>query len=305
LFYAGPVTENLTVFGEIEWEDEDEIVVGAYGSWLFGTADRYLNVRAGQMHTLGRVGWAGFDRPSGISTTGVLGGDINASPVPFQISEDQRGVELAFGPTRDARVIVQVLNGLNFDGVGNRAGNDVDTNKDVLLAYEQILDSKGSGFTLFGYRGVWHQRPGVTPLFLPDSGDSTKFIFYRYGLTASILFDIFPAGYSEILGGAMFSDDKFPDDYPTRSHDRVRGQAYFVELEQYFHNASVFARADFINDDAKFVKDNRGGAWVNRYTVGSAYMVNDYLRLALEVFGQDARDEERQYGTTVEALLNF
>ena len=297
-FYAGPVTENLTGFVEMEWADTDEIELNAYMSWLFGTADRYLSVRGGQMHTLARVGWAGFDRPSGISTTGVLGGDLTDSPVPFAISQDQQGVELAFGPNRDARVIAQALNGINFEGSGNE-GSDDDTDKDILLAYEHILDKNGSGFTLFGYRGVWHQDPvdlGLTPETVQD--DDNQFDFYRYGATASILFDIFPAGLSEILGGAMFSRDNIPDNHPI-NRDNIKGQAYFAELEQYFSNASVFARADFIDPDTQ------DHDWRNRYTVGAAHMVNNNLRLALELFVQDIEDQHNPYGGVAEAMINF
>lgn len=305
LFYAGPVTKNLTGFFELEVEDEDETKAVAYISWLMGTADRYLNIRAGQFHTITRVGWAGFDRPSGISSSNVFG-KLTSTPVPFKISEDQQGLELALGITGDIRLIGQVLNGVNFEGEGSWTSDD-DKDKDFLLAYEHILDERGSGFTLYGYRGVWHQNPEAkdendtdifpNPNYVND--DENEFEFYRYGATASALFDIFKQGYSEVLGGAILSRDNVPSDHPTAKND-IDGQAYFVEIEQYFTDASVFARADLINPDT----DN--DKWENKYMIGSAYMANDYLRLAGEGFIVDKGTKGADsVGFVLEAMFNF
>ncbi|MBI5789333.1 MAG: hypothetical protein HZA78_10805 [Candidatus Schekmanbacteria bacterium] len=296
LFYAGPVTPNLTAFFEAEWADTNDIEVNGYMSWTDGSADNYWQVRTGQFHTLTRVGWAGFDRPSGISTTKVLGTQLTTTSVPFTISKDQRGLELSLGG-RDGRVIAQVLNGLNYTGDGNK-GDDPDTDKDVLLAYEQMLTDKGSGFTLMAYRGVWHADP--TGAGLRNDPDFNEFTFYRYGGTFSLFMDIFPAGLSEIQGGAIFSYDLVPSRHPTFSRD-VKGQAYFVGIEQYFKDASVFIRADFIN------LDTQNSNWETTYVLGAAHMVNDYLRLSGEVFYTDNKrvtgvDEP---GVALEAMLNF
>ncbi len=301
LFYAGSITENLSGFFEAEWEDSDDITLNAYIAWFMGQADQYLNIRLGQMHTLSRVGWAGFDRPSGISTTGVLSEKLTGTSVPFKMGEDQIGLELAVGVTEDIRIIAQVLNGLNFEGKGNEGSSDDDKDKDFLVAYEHILDSKGSGLTLFGYYGVWHQEPGteVGGIDLPDSDDFNKFEFWRYGATASILFDIIDKGYSEILGGVIISQDKVPDNHPVDTDD-TDGLAYFVGLEQYFDDASVFVRGDFIDPDTD------ENDWRNRYVLGTAYMVNDYLRLAGEGFWlDDEQPDADSIGFTLEAMLNF
>ncbi len=300
LFYAGPVTKNLSAFFEAEWEDSDETNVVAQISWFIGTANRYLNIRAGQFHTISRVGWAGLDRPSGISTTNVFGSTLTTTPVPFKLKEDQQGLELALGLTRDIRFIAQALNGV--DGKGDGTWNsDNDQDKDFLIAYEHILDKNGSGITMLAYRGIWHQdenNPIFSGLTKIDDNDN-EFEFYRYGATASLVIDICGAGYTEILGGVILSRDNAPSRHPTQTED-VNGEAYFASIEQYFEDASIFARTDFVNPDTD--EDN----WENKYVIGSAYMVNNYLRLAGEAFFADKviKDSD-SLGFVLEAMFNF
>lgn len=290
LFYAGSMTKNLSAFFEWEWEDESEIALNGQFSWLMGDADRYLQLRLGQMHTLPRVGWAGFDRPSGISTTNVLGTDINSSAVPFTISQDQRGLEASVGLTKDARIIAQVLNGINTSGKGN-SGSETDTDKDFLLAYEQNLTERGTGFTLFSYRGVYHNAAGAD--------DATEFIFYRAGVTGSLVFPmpLYPDLESEIQGGVMFSHDDAPP--LSSAPDNVQGVAYWVGAEQWFEQASLFGRLDFVNPDIGPDK------WANKYVVGGTYHLSDYLRLALEGFYNAKEDGTDSVGVTTEAMFNF
>ena len=138
LFYAGPVTPNLSGFFELEVNESNEMEPLGQFSWLFGEANRYAQVRIGQMHTLSRVGWAGFDRPSGINTTQVLSSTLTSTAVPFTFAKDQRGLELAVGLNEDIRLIGQITNGLDTSGTGTSGTRDNDADKDFLLAYEQI-----------------------------------------------------------------------------------------------------------------------------------------------------------------------
>jgi hypothetical protein len=296
-FYAGPVTKNLSAFFELEVEEENKTNVVAQMSWFMGTAERYLNVRAGQLHTLSRVGWAGFDRPSGISTTDVFGDTLTTTPVPFKIKQDQQGLELALGVTSDIRIIGQVLNGVNAAGKSTWGSED-DKDKDFLAAYEHIVDERGSGFTIYGYRGIWHQdeTSSVFNALAEVDDDDNEFEYYRYGVTASVVADICPLGYTEVLGGVILSRDNVPPDHPTED-ENVNGEAYFVEIEQYLTDASIFARADFVN------KDTDINDWNSKYIIGSAYMVNDYLRLAGEGFLEEKNPDS--LGFTLEAMFNF
>jgi len=291
-FYAGSMTKNLSAFFEWEWEDESEIGLNGQFSWFMGDADRYLQLRLGQMHTLTRVGWAGFDRPTGISTTNVLSTDIDSSAVPFKINQDQRGLEASIGVTKDARIIAQLLNGLNFAGDGNHGSQDDDTNKDFLLAYEQNLTERGTGFTLFGYRGVWHSGAGAD--------DVTQYVFYRTGATGSL---VFPTPFyadleSEIQGGVMYAHDVPPS--AASVPDNVDGIAYWLGAEEWFkNNASVFGRLDFVNPDIGPDK------WANKYVLGGTYHLSDYLRLALEGFYNAKENGTDSAGVTTEAMFNF
>lgn len=308
LFYAGPVTPSLTAFFEAEWEDTDDIVLNAYISWFHGTQDNYCTIRGGQFHTLTRVGWAGFDRPSGISTPKPLSTRLTTSAIPFSISQDQKGIDFAWGPNRDVRFIGQVLNGINYAGSGNSGSADDDTDKDILLAYEHMLDEKGSGLTVMGYRGVWHQNPANTVGGVPlrDDPDWNEFSFYRLAVTGSYLMDICRSGLTEIQGGMVLSRDNVPDNYPAGGAD-INGQAYFLELQQYCEKGSVFIRSDMINLDTD-IHD-----WELTYTAGGARMINEYLQLSMEIFYTDDKrlsnnsglSGNDEVGLLAEAMLNF
>lgn len=302
-FYAGPVTPNLSSFFELEFNESNEVEQLGQFSWLFGEANRYAQLRLGQMHTLSRVGWAGFDRPSGINTTQVIGSTLTTTAVPFTLAKDQRGLELSVGFNEDTRLIGQLLNGLDTSGSGTTGTRDNDTDKDILLAYEQMIGARGSGLTGVFYRGTWHQAAGtvVSSTALPDDNAFTKFNFYRYGLTGSWVFEtpFFANHESELQGGAIFSHDEGPRDYPGGKPD-VDGQAYFVGLEQYFKDASVFTRLDFRN-----LEVTGGDNWRRRYTLGAAKQVNDYLRLAIEGFTNDVEGANDSVGVNAEAMFNF
>ena len=173
LFYAGALTKNLSLFAEVEFVDFDETEVQVFGEWFSGNPDPYFTLRMGQMHTLSRIGWAGFDRPTGITTPDVLAArKLTTSPVSFRVGEDQRGIDAAYAFSPDSRVIVGVYNGVNQAGAGNEgngAGFGDDNNaKDVLLAFEQML--RESGFALFGYYGTLQRHRRLLLFFDNEHG---------------------------------------------------------------------------------------------------------------------------------------
>lgn len=303
LFYAGPVTPNLSGFFELEVNESNELESLGQFSWLVGDSDRNMQIRLGQMHTLSRVGWAGFDRPSGINTTQVLGSTLTTTAVPYTFAKDERGIELTANLNPDIRLVGQFLNGLDTSGSGTSGSRDNDTSKDVLLAYEQMIGNRGSGITGVLYRGTWHQAAGTTVsgTALPDDNAFTQFNFYRYGLTGSWIFETpFWADHqSEVQGGAIFAHDEGPREYPGGKPD-ADGQAYYVDVEQYFQDASVFGRLDFRN-----IEVSGGDNWRRRYTLGTAKQVNDYLRLAIEGFVNDAENANDSAGFNAEAMFNF
>lgn len=298
LFYGGPVTKNLSAFFEWEWEDSSDISLLGQFSWLMGTPDRYLNLRLGQFHTLTRVGWAGFDRPSGISTPDALSTDLNGSAVPFTVNQDERGLEAAIGLTKDIRVIAQVLNGLNSDSTpSGTSGQESDKDKDILLAYEQNLTERGSGFTIYGYRGVWHSAAG--------SDDLNQYTFYRLATTGSIVFPTPRAKdlESELQGGLVFAHDVAPATTAGTAAGiaDTDGLGYWIGLEQWFHKASIFTRYDATNPNL----DPSVDKWSRKYTLGSTYHINDYLRWANEVFLKSKESASDSAGITTEMMFNF
>src|SRR3972149_76272 len=94
LFYAGPVGRNFAGFAELEWEAEDAIGLVASISGLLGSPDHFTPPRVGRFHTLSRVGFGGFDRPTGISTPAIRSSNLTKN-VKFTLGADQRGLEVA------------------------------------------------------------------------------------------------------------------------------------------------------------------------------------------------------------------
>lgn len=307
LFYAGALTKNISLFTEIEFADFDETQVQVFGEWFSGNPERNFTVRLGQMHTLSRIGWGGFDRPTGITTPDALAArKLTTSPVPFRVGEDQRGVDAAFAFSPESRIIVGAYNGVNQAGAGNQLNGagfgDSDNAKDVLLAYEQMLGE--SGFTLFGYYGTWDQKPDLAKGVLDDD-KFTAFNFIRLGASSSWVFNLFDpkkVGSSELQGGFMYARDFFPENYPLALNpsgaDRD-GRAFWVGAEQRLpHNAAIFYRFD----DVLRSQEASGGARM-RHTLGYVHTIQTYLRLSAEGFIYDQNSDS--LGVLVQAMFNF
>jgi hypothetical protein len=314
LFYAGSITPHLSLFSEVEVADFDEVELQAFGEWFGGNAQRWVTVRMGQMHTLSRSGWAGFDRPTGITTPDVLSGrKLTTSPVPFRVGEDQRGLDIAYNFTPDNRIIVGGYNGVNQGGAGNEGNGagfgDTDNAKDVLLAYEQQIGE--SGFTLFGYYGTWDQKAGAAYnasgnittgapfLITTDRKPETEFNFIRVGATASWVFNLFDpkkVGSSEVQGGYLYARDFYPSALPFADRD---GHTFWLGAEQRLpHDSAVFVRYDQLKRSDEPSRGTR-----QRYTAGVVYTYEHHLRLSLEAFSYDQNADS--YGLLTQAMLNF
>lgn len=297
LFYAGPVGRNYAGFAELEWEAEDEIALTASISGVWGEPDHFTTLRVGQFHTLSRVGFGGFDRPTGISTPAIRSANLTKD-MEFTLGADQRGVELAhifqlgFLPER-SRLIAQVTNGVDDEGSGT--GSDIDAQKDYTLVFEQILYDRASGFTLLYYQGTYHKAA--------DLSSENRIGFQRYGGTFAW---ILPMGF-EVQGGYIRSTD----DPAAEGADEIAGNAFYLELEQYFAALELtgLARYDFVdlNDDSD-AKDDR----TTTITVGLVKPLQDWLRLAVE--GSATTKEKAVSGTgeettdnkvVAELMLNF
>ncbi|MBI4714981.1 MAG: hypothetical protein HY760_03425 [Nitrospirae bacterium] len=290
-FYAGAVAENLSAFAELERADADDVGLVAQIGGIWGRPDRYTTFRTGQFHTLSRVGFGGFDRPTGISTPSIRTDDLTTGGVPFILGEDQRGLELTHVMKR-SRLMVQILNGLDTGGDGNEGRDfDTDTKKDYAVVFEQILDELASGFTLYGNWGTWYDG---TP-----AGAGLEYMFARYAATGNWIFQDMLGGNFEVMGGYVRSED----DIPAALGADVSGNAYFVELEHYFKGPAfaLLARYDLVdpNDDAS---DDQ----TKKYTVGYVKTLQDYLRVAVEgemadIDAADATD----YRGRAELMINF
>lgn len=281
LFFAGAVTEHLSAFNEIEREAANDIGLVAQIQGTFGNPDHFTTVRFGQFHSIYEVGVSGFDRPTGITPPSLFTEPLTTSGVPYQIALDQRGVEVAH-VYRNSRLLAQILNGIDSTGSGTEGENDQD--KDLLVAFEQMIDDLASGFTLYGYRGVWHD--GVAP---------DAFRYYRYGASAN---KIFPFGF-EALGGYIHSND----DRPSALGRSVQGDSFFAEVQQRFGrvNGAALARYDWIDPDRNTGRDVR-----SKETLGAVYPFEEHLRLSLE--GSRSKDQETNltdYQLVAQAMIVF
>lgn len=293
-FYAGPVSKNFSAFIESEIESDGAVELIGQLQGVFGTTERYVSVRMGQMHTLQRVGVGGFDRPTGISTNPVhsttltRAGNITGSQ--FSLSADQKGVEVAYVQGR-SRLLGQVLNGLDNQGSGRDSKIDVDPDKDFLVAYEHLLDDIASGFTLFYYKGTQHQV-----FTAPILGQ--RFDFHWYGANIS---KIFPVGFGffELQGGYVRSVDNVPADVGPD----IQSNAFYVESQQYFTGPEItfLERYSVIDQDAARKNTRR-----QDLTFGVVAPVQTWLRVASEYTYTDNRETGRSdHGAILEFMMNW
>lgn len=276
-FYAGALTKNFSAFVESEIESTGDIELVGQFQGVFGSSDRYVSIRAGQMHPLQRVGLGGFDRPTGIgtnplhSTTLTRAGTISGAN--FALNKDQKGIEVAYVQGR-ARLLAQVLNGMNESGSGTANKGDRDPQKDYLVAYEHILDDIASGFTVFYYKGTYHQTA-------TSSAISQRFDYSRFGVNANKVFPV-PFGFFELQGGFVRSYDNVPSSVGTD----VEGNAFYIESQQVLKDTwlTFFERYALIEQDAARKNTRR-----QDYTLGAVMPVQTWLRAAAEYTYTDNR----------------
>ncbi len=285
-FYAGALTKTLSSFTELEWED-GEIELLSQIRALSGDAKHFTTLRLGQFHSMQGVGIGGFDRPTGISRPEPLSSRaLTTSGIPFRIRENQQGAEVAH-VVNNSRIIVQVLNGLGIGGNSGVEGTQ-DREKDIMFAFEHILDDLASGFTLYGYRGGWNNDGTFT------GASSGNYNFYRYGAVAN---KIFPLG-SEIIGGYFRAEDMVPG-----TVGDVQGNSFYVEGQHFFKtvDTTFLARYDWIDPN-----DSLGGNNRTTETIGLVHTFDTYLRLAVEG-NRSVNDATNRtdYGLVAEAMLNF
>ncbi|NOY84434.1 MAG: hypothetical protein GXO96_06380 [Nitrospirae bacterium] len=282
-FYAGALTKTLSSFTEFEWEDGKVELLSQVRAFFGESSNQFTTIRLGQFHSMQGVGIGGFDRPTGISRPEPLSSRaLTSSAIPFRIRENQQGAEVAH-VVNNSRFIAQVLNGLAVGGNSGVEGEQ-DKNKDIMFAYERILDDLASGFTLYGYRGVWN-----------DGTEESDYSFYRYGAVAN---KIFSSG-TEIIGGYFRAEDMVPSAVGTD----VQGNSFYVEGQHFLKplDTTLLARFDWVDPN-----DSLGGNNRKIETIGVVHTYESHLRLALEG-NRSVNDatNKTDYQVVVEAMLNF
>jgi hypothetical protein len=289
LFYSGPFGKSYAAFFEIEREAEDAIELTAQFQSAWGRENSYGGFRVGQFHWLPRVGLAGFDRPTGISTTRVLANPTTTA-LPFVMARDQKGLEGYWVASKN-RISAQVLDGINPEGVADEP--DEDTNKDFAVIEQYLFDDVASGVTAVGYYG------SVDVVADEVTGAVETAHILRAAISANKVWRDY-----EVMGGYMYSRDS---DLPggTFGIDKVTGNAFFVALQKFLPEVGLtaFGRFDWV-DPNKDVDDNE----VLQYVAGLVLPVGlpEYLRLAgeyslLHMKSADTNDHR----VVLEVMLNF
>ncbi len=301
LFYAGPFSQNFSAFTEAEFEPgnktdgngdplaggETEVALLSHIQGIMGNADHFSTFRVGQMHTLYKAGFGGFDRPTAITDARIFSDNLTSSGLKFKLKTNQRGLELAH-VIDNTRLIAQVLNGVDSSGSGIHS--DVGTAKDYSLTFEQIIDDMASGLTLHAYWGTWYDNN--------DLSVGQQYGFARYVLTANKVFPHELDGDFEIIGGFARSEDNAP------SGADVEGNAFFVELEQFFDKKgfTVLVRYDYLDPNDTISDDLE-----ERWTLGYVRTLQSRVRLAVEgeVSLDDENSSDRDYKVLTELMVNF
>jgi hypothetical protein len=280
-FYAGAISRNfsgyLHAFG-----DGTSVDLHGHLQAVYGSANRFVSLRIGQMHMLLQEGIGGFDRPTGITTSPVqsLALTRSAKPMVFNFDQRQKGVELAYvqGP---GRLLVQVSNGLDETGSGTSHKFDIDPQKDVLVAYDHILDEIASGFTLFYYNGTTHGVATLNAAGQPTAISQAS-AFSRFGANISKILPLPGFGFFEVQGGYIRSYDNVP----VQVGPDVQGNAYYLESQQYVTGPELtfYERYSSIDLDGPRPNSTR-----KDYTFGVVTPVQTWFRVTGEYTYTDNR----------------
>ncbi len=303
LIYAGAVTRNFSAFlSEKTFNGANSTFTGKlYG--VFGSPENFFTIRGGQMSMLYFEGFGGLDRPVLATANPIyslpLSAQPAASPLDHTFAQQQRGVEIAYvhGP---GRLLAQFSNGLDNTGVGtpvapggqNPPGRDIDKQKDVLVAYEHILDEIASGFTLLYYNGTTHQTVVNSPATGGPARNSNAFAYDRYGINVNKVFNVPGIGFFELQGGYLRGTDRVP---AQQAGGKVQSSAWYVEGQQYIPGPELTLVQRFS------VIDNNGAASNTTrkdYTIGAVTPLQTWIRLTAEYTYTDNRSTGVQSGIT-------
>jgi hypothetical protein len=298
LIYAGAFTRNFSAYlRESTFGGNNAAFAGkVYG--VFGSSESFFTIRAGQMNMLYLEGFGGLDRPTliGLNPVYSLQTTAQGTPQRFTFFGAQRGVELAYvrGP---GRLLFQVSNGLDQNGSGTGGINDIDRQKDFLVAYEHILDEIASGFTVFYYNGTTHGTATTASSVLSPIANSTvtalgrTFSFDRYGFNLNKVFPL-PGGlFFEVQGGFVRSNDRNP--ITAGVPGQLHGNAWYIEGQQYIPGPEL----TFV--ERYSVIDNNGpnnNTTRKDYTFGVVTPIQTWLRMTAEYTYTDNRNVTSQLG---------
>ena len=305
LFYAGPVTRNLSFFFEFPFEPAGELEVGQM-TFNLGKSDGFFFSRIGQFHQFSRVGFGALDRPISLSNAQVFNVMVNG----FRPRLDNVGVEVGYS-WGHLTGLVQVTNGIKTTGGAANEGLDPNNHKDVGVLLEYLIPHHTASVSLlyvYGQAPTPTDSEGTAVLGAGNTKYNRAYAFADYTFES--------IGLRPIVGGGIGSDNQFITNIGQGTTGTAGGAALltaanstswftFLELDQKILD-TLYASARFDYNDptnkAEAVSSTRK-TWMG--SGGLVWSVQKYFRLAGEYQISDNAARTTAHSAKAEAQINF
>lgn len=307
LFYAGPVTRNISFFFELPFEPAAELEV-AQIVLNFGRSDRFFFSRVGQFHQFSRVGYGGLDRPIGLSNPQVFDVLING----FRPRLDNVGVETGYS-WGNFTGLVQATNGISANGGAANEGLDPNNHKDIGVLLEYMIPNHDASVSLLYVYGQAPTPQDSVETAVPGASNTKYNRVYAF---ADCTFE--SIGLKPLVGGGVGFDNQFITNIGKGDINAgAAGSAAlltaanstswftFLELDQrILNNLYADVRFDYFDPTNKA----EAAAATRRTWMGSGGLVwsfQRYLRLTAEYQVSDNAARPAAHAARAEAQLNF
>ena len=302
VFYAGPVTRNFSFYFELPFEPADEkgfLEVGQL-NMAFGSSDSFFFARAGQFHSLSKVGFGGLDRFIGISAPAIVSTTVNGAT----LRQDVLGVELGFSRGQFTGLL-QAHDGINPTGTTVLDNADSNNAKDLVALLEYMIpDNNGSisAVYMYGKEPTPEDNAGTAVVGAKETKINRAYLFADY------TFDTI--GLRPIIGGGVGFDNQFVRGIGTKTPVLVsatdsRSWFSFIELDKKINdNLYALGRFDMYDptnkDEANKATDK---TWSG--TGGVVWQFQKFMRTTLEYQAKHNKDLKTSHAITGELQLVF
>ncbi len=300
LFYAGPISRNISMFSEFAFDPDAAAFEVGQAMLHFGTSDRFFTVRSGKFHDFGKVGAGGLDRPIGISFNQAVTKFING----YRPRTDQIGVEAGYS-WGGFTGLVQATNGIK--PTGDAVGGEVDPNtqKDIGLLLEYLIpnhEASVSALFVYGQAPTPQNNAGAAVAGAVPTKYARGYLFADYTFES--------IGLKPIVGFSIGSDNQFITGIGTTkaaltSGSRSTSWITFAEFDQRITDTLYgIARFNYFDPTNK-AESSAGTArtWVG--TGGFAWSFQRYGKLTAEYTVTDNKFQNTAHAVNAELQVNF